>query len=207
MKFALASLLAEIKKDPNPEDDSENVQLWLIRSVLKYCVISHNMPKDIPPCLWSPKALTKVAVQTEELAAQFVDISKVGLFIKYPVGEDKHVDFGEVAKLLVWLSENLQSIASNPETLQIIRAGIFPNLKPGQGNRPDLRVWRLVHGLATIFFRRFGSPCYRIVATFNNAVFKDVRDESDVAKIHALMRATGRIPTPLPGSEDMQPPI
>jgi len=53
MKIALASLLAEIKKHPKQEDDSENDRLWLIRSVLKYCVISQNMPKDIPACLWS----------------------------------------------------------------------------------------------------------------------------------------------------------
>lgn len=207
MKFALGTLLAEIRKHPKPKDDSENDRLWLIWGVLNFCVTSRNMTPDFPDCLWSQEALSKVAVKTDDLAVQFNDLGKVGLVIGYPIGEDKHVDFGEVAELLHWLAKNLHSIASNPETLQIIRAGMFPNLKPGQGNRPDLRVWRLVHGLATIFFRRFGSPCYRIVATFNNAVFKDVRDESDVAKIHALMRATGRIPTPLPGFEDIQIPI
>lgn len=200
MKLALGSLLVEIKNHPKPEGDSENDRLRLILNVLNQCVISQLMPKDIPNCLRSTKALKSVAAQTEELAARFGDLAKAGLVIGTDV-EGKIVDFCEIANLLVWLSQNLQSIASNPETLQIISAGMFHNLKPGQGNRPDLRVWRLIHGLAIIFFYKLGNPQYKLVAMFHNAIFKNKRSGTDVEKIHTRMMAKGMIPPPHPGHD------
>jgi len=199
MKSALGSLLLEMKKHPEQDGDSRDDRLRLIWNVLDHCVTAQNMPKDIPSPLWNSEALSKVADRSDKLAAQFGDISKGSLFLGHPAEDGKYLDLGVVAELLRFVAGNLRSIASNPETLQIVQSGMFPNLKPGQGNRPDLREWRLVHGLATMFHRRLGGPRYDLMTKFYNATFKTRKAASDVEKIHNRMFEKGMVPPPHPG--------
>ena len=203
MKNGLRLLLAQIEmnKVPNAEEHEQYVMRTLL-NVLNTCLTARRRPKDIPDCFRSPETIEKIAGKAEDLLASLIDLENAQFYgvITNVFDEGDGLSYSEIAIILHRLAIELRSLASNPHALQIAAEGYFPGLKPGQGNRPNLRVWYLVHSLSTMFTIDYQDPCFNIITPLHNAIFPDKKRTSRaLQKIHCRMIEKGTFMKPPPG--------